>query len=309
MGSGLVVVPTARLHEENHPHSSTDGSPIMPATTGRLLGLAQLSVLSACPPELVQLAADAGFDYVGVRVRPVTNHEVPFDVQPGSPLLAETLSRMADTGVVVKDIEFLLLDGTDQRSAWMSMFEAGQALGADSLTVACGDPDLSRARDTLAQMAEDGRAYGITPALEAISYQTVDSLPRADEIAVEAGCDILIDTLHVARFGGTHDQLAAAAGRVPVIQFCDAPAQRPIGREGLVHESRAARLPPGQGDLDLLGMLSALESGLAGTPRAGTLLPVSVEVPNDDAVARLGDSGWVDHLMRSTRAVLEEVSA
>lgn len=276
----------------------------MPASDGRLIGLAQLSLLSASPPELVQYAADAGFDFVGVRVRPVTDQEASYDVQPGSALLAETLARMADTGVVVKDIEFLLLDGSDQREAWMRMFEAGQALEADSLTVACADPDLSRARDTLAQMAEDGRAYGITPALEAISYQVVNSIPLADEIAVRAGCDLLVDTLHVARFGGTPEELAAAAGRAPLVQFCDAPAVRPTDRQGLVHESRSARLAPGEGDLDLSGVLAAIEAGLAGTPRTGTLLPVSVEVPNDEAVERLGGRAWIQHLMWATRSLL-----
>mgnify|MGYP001110522479 CR=1 FL=1 len=268
----------------------------MPTATGRLLGVAQLSLLSAAPPRLVQLAADAGFDFVGVRVRPVTAAETAFDVQPGSPMLAETLSRMADTGVVVRDIEFLLLDGTDQRDAWLRMFEAGQALGAESLTVACGDPDLSRARDTLAQMAEDGRPYGISPGLEAISYQSVRSIPVADELAVHAGCDLVVDTLHAGRFGATAAELAAAAGRAPMVQLCDAPAERPASREALVTESRSARLAPGEGGLDLLGVVDALEAGLTTTPRAGTQLPVSLEVPNDEAVARLGDAGWLEHL-------------
>jgi sugar phosphate isomerase/epimerase len=276
----------------------------MPAANGRLIGLAQLSLLKATPPQLVQHAADAGFDFVGIRVRPATAAETPFDVQPGSPMLAETLARMGDTGVAVKDIEFLLLDGTDQREAWMRMFEAGQALGAESMTVACGDPELARARDTLAQMAEDGRAYGITPALEPISYQTVASLPVAHEFAVHAGCDLMVDTLHVGRFGGTAEELAAVASRAPMVQLCDAPSRRPADRDGLVFESRSARLAPGEGDFDLLGVLTGLESGLDHTPRAGMHLPLSLEVPNDEAVARLGAQGWVDHLRSSALALL-----
>lgn len=278
----------------------------MPTDTGRLLGVAQLSLLSAPPPQLVQLAADAGFDFVGVRVRPVTAAEVPFDVQPGTPMLAETLSRMADTGVVVRDIEFLLLDGTDQREAWLQMFEAGQALGAESLTVACGDPDLSRARDTLAQMAEDGRPYGISPALEAISYQSVRSIPVADELAVHAGCDLVVDTLHVGRFGATAAELSAAAGRAPMVQLCDAPDQRPATREALVAESRSERLAPGEGGLDLLGVVAALESGLAETPRAGSQLPVSLEVPHDEEVARRGGAGWLKHLRSCAVRLLDQ---
>ncbi len=281
----------------------------MPTATGRLLGTAHLSLLSATPPQLVQLAADAGFDFVGVRVRPVTPAEVPYDVQPGSPMLAETLARMADTGVVVRDIEFLLLDGTDQRDAWMRMLEAGQALGAESLTVACGDPDLSRARDTLARMAEDGRPYGISPGLEAISYQSVRSIPVADEMAVHAGCDIVVDTLHAGRFGGTAEELSAAAARAPLVQLCDAPAERPATREDLVTESRSARLAPGEGGLDLLGIVTALEAGLAGTPRAGSRLPVSLEVPNDEEVARRGGADWLAHLRVSAARLLGQVPA
>ena len=88
---------------------------------GRLLGLAQLSLLNTAPPQLVAIAAEAGFDFIGARVRAVTPTERPCDMQPGSPMLKETLARMADTGVTVRDIEFLLLDGTDQRASWLAM--------------------------------------------------------------------------------------------------------------------------------------------------------------------------------------------
>ena len=94
------------------------------------------------------IAAEAGFDFIGARVRPVTATERPYDLQPGSPMLKETLARMQDTGVTVQDIEFLLLDGSDQREAWLRMMAAGQALGASSLTVAGADPDSVPARRT-----------------------------------------------------------------------------------------------------------------------------------------------------------------
>lgn len=276
----------------------------MPAPDGCLIGLAHLSLINTEPPKLVDHAATAGFDFVGVRVRAVTPHETPYDLQPGSPLLAETLERMADTGMVVRDIEFLLIDGSDQREAWIRMFEAGQALGAQSLTVACADPDLSRAMDTLAVMTQDGRPYGITPALEAISYQAVNSVPLAADFARHAGCDVLLDTLHLGRFGARAQELTAAARLAPLLQFCDAPAQEPVDREGLVRESRSERLVPGEGGLALMEILAALAEGLRGTPRAGARLPVSVEVPNDATLARLGEQGWADHLYRSTLALM-----
>ncbi|GAA3677511.1 TIM barrel protein [Arthrobacter ginkgonis] len=275
----------------------------------RPLGLAQLSLLNTAPPELVGIAAEAGFDFIGTRVRPVTPTERPYDLQPGSPMLRETLARMRDTGVTVRDIEFLLLDGSDQREAWLRMMEAGQALGAGSLTVAAADPDSARLIDTLARMADDGRGFGITPTLEAISYQPVASIAQAADIARQTGCEIVVDTLHFNRFNGTADgedavaarqwdQLRAHADLVPLLQLCDGPARRPSSREELVIESRSEREVPGDGDFDLAAVVAALPEGL----------PLSAETPSDRRVAALGELAWARKLKSGMDAVLAAAS-
>lgn len=258
------------------------------------LGLAQLSLVGTAPPDLVLVAAGAGFDFIGARVRPVTPAERPYDLSPGSPLLLATLARLRDTGVVVRDIEFLLLDGTDQREAWLRMMEAGQALGATSLTVACADEDTARAADTLARMTEDGRAFGVVPTLEPISYQAVRSVPAAAELARRAGCRIVLDALHFHRGGGTSEQLREHAGVVEMLQLCDGPARRPATREDLVHESRAERGIPGEGELDLPALVAALPPDV----------PVSVETPSERHLAELGEQGWARRLHDAAQAVL-----
>lgn len=269
-------------------------------TPVRRLGLAQLSLVGTAPPDLVSIAAEAGFDFIGARVRPVTPTERPYNLQPGSPMLRETLVRMADTGITVEDIEFLLLDGTglqngaDQREAWLRMMEAGQALGASTLTVACADPDLDRFGDHLAQMTQDGKAYGIVPTLEPIAYQTVRSIPQAVELADRAGCKIVVDALHVNRFGGTWAQLEDAAGLVPMIQLCDGPSIPPPGREGLILESRSERGVPGEGQFDLPAMLASFPADT----------PVSVETPSGSRVAVMGELAWAKQLKAAANSVL-----
>lgn len=221
-------------------------------------------------------------------------------------MLDETVARMRDTGIMVKDIEFLLLDGSPQRDAWLQMCEAGQALGASSMTVAVGDTDRHRVIDTLGQMAQDARSYGITPALEPISYQAVNSIPDALDVSEATGVDILIDTLHVSRFGGTADELRQAAPLVPLVQICDATRQRPADREGLIEESRSTRLPAGEGGLNLSGIVDAVAEGRsAADPQAGAL-PVSVEIPHDVFRAEMGDDAWVGHLISTTLSQLGE---
>lgn len=265
----------------------------------RSIGLAQLSLLSTAPPDLVGIAARTGFDFVGVRVRPVTPTERPYDVQPGSPMLKETLARMQDTGVTVRDIEFLLLDGSDQRDDWLRMMEAGQALGASSITVAGGDPDSGRLLDMLRSMAEDGRDFGIIPTLEAISYQPVASIAQSADLAGRAGCNIVVDTLHFNRFvgagaGGQWEALRAHAALVPLLQLCDGPVARPASRDALISESRSQREVPGEGGFDLAGVVAALPAGL----------PVSAEAPSDRRIAELGELEWARRLKAGVDAVL-----
>ncbi|HEY4534393.1 MAG TPA: sugar phosphate isomerase/epimerase [Enteractinococcus sp.] len=270
----------------------------------RPLGLAHLSSLTTEPPKLVELAAEAGFDFVGIRVRPVTAQETPFNVQPGSPMLAETLARLDATGLRVKDTEFLLLDGTDQREAWLQMFEAAQALGAESMTVAVADTDRSRVIDTLGQMTADGKSYGITPALEPISYQAVNSYPGAREIAEQTGVTVLVDTLHAARFGATVEDLRAAALQVPMIQICDAAAQQPASNEALVEESRSGRFPAGEGAQDLAAMIAAVDAGRGAHE---DLLPVSVEVPNSVLQNSMSPQDWANRLYTTARTLLDNI--
>jgi sugar phosphate isomerase/epimerase len=276
----------------------------MTGNAQRLVGLAQLSLLNTAPPELVGVAAQAGFDFIGVRVHPVTRTERPYNLQPGSPMLRDTLSRMRDTGVTVRDIEFLLLDGSDQRDAWLRMMEAGHALGASTLTVAGADPDTARLVHTLARMTEDGRGFGIAPTLEAISYQPVASIAQAADIARQAGCRIVVDTLHFNRYNGPGagrqwEELRANTDLVPLLQLCDGPEARPGSREELVTESRSERGVPGEGEFGLAAAVAALPVSL----------PVSAEAPSDRRVAELGELGWARLLKSGVDAVLAQAGS
>lgn len=262
--------------------------------TNQLIGLAQLSLVGVAPPQLVRIAAEAGFDFIGARVRPVTPTERPYNVQPGTPMLAETLQAVKETGVGVKDIEFLLLDGSDQRPAWLEMMEAGQALSAESLTVASALEDEQLLIDVLGQMTEDGKNFGIMPTLEVISYQKVNSLALAVKIAQATGCKIVADTLHLSRVGTTDAELTASADLIPMLQLCDGPAQAPADREGLVHESRSERGLPGEGDFRLAEMVAALPADL----------PLSVEAPSDSRVAAHGELAWAKSLKEGADAVV-----
>jgi sugar phosphate isomerase/epimerase len=268
-------------------------------STSQQIGLAQLSLVGTAPPQLVRIAAAAGFDFIGARVRPVTATERAYDLQPGSAMLAETLRAVKETGVGIVDIEFLLLNGTDQRAAWRSMMEAGAALGASSLTVAAALSDQDKLAEILGQMVRDGDEFGIVPTLEVISYQSVNSLPLAAALARDTGCKLVGDTLHLSRVGTTDEQLREHAGLIPMLQLCDGPAFDPADREALVHESRSERGVPGDGDFRLAEMVAALPADL----------PLSVEAPSDSTLARLGEQGWANTLKAGADSVVAAANA
>ena len=61
------------------------------------------------------------------------------------------------------------------------------------------------------------------------------------------------------------------------MQLCDAPPQRPTDMQEIIRQARGDRLFPGEGGLDLRGLLGALPADL----------PLSLEVPVAQKMAPL----------------------
>src|SRR5262249_9661799 len=95
-------------HRGRHPCIAAPREPPTVSTLDRRLSLAHLTVLDTTPPELVSVAAEAGFRTIGIRLTATPSVGVPpYDMLHEGPLLRETLARLADTGVSVLDTEFL----------------------------------------------------------------------------------------------------------------------------------------------------------------------------------------------------------
>ncbi len=81
---------------------------------------------------------------------------------------------------------------------------------------------------------------------------------------------VLIDPIHFDRGGSSASEIAGVPRSLfNYAQLCDAPAERPTDLEALLHQARAERLMPGDGGLDLQGIVRALPSDL----------PLSLEIP------------------------------
>jgi sugar phosphate isomerase/epimerase len=81
---------------------------------------------------------------------------------------------------------------------------------------------------------------------------------------------ILIDPIHFDRGGSSASEISGVPRtRFCYMQLCDAPAERPTDIEELLHQAPAERPMPGDGGLDLTGILRALPADL----------PIGLEIP------------------------------
>jgi sugar phosphate isomerase/epimerase len=274
------------------------------------LGVAHLTALDLAPPDLVTTAAEAGFEFVGLRVATANDQELRWPLDVGSPMLLETVRRLQDSGLAVLDVESISLKPETRPSDYERALELGVRLGARFLNVLCDDPDLDRAADRFSELVERAKIYEIRPALEAMSYKHVSSLADAARIAQRSnGGGVLVDSLHLQRCGDTvEDVRSLDPGLLTHVQISDAPraaatvraAPAPLPRNQMCAdvpdqvESLTARSAPGTGELPLLALLDALPHDL----------PVSVEAPNVEQIRSLGDQRFLRRQHDAARTLL-----
>lgn len=268
----------------------------------RIISLAALTVLELSPPDMVEVAARAGYSHVGLRTEPATPEEHHFPLLRDPELRRQTLARLRDTGIKVLDIEILRLKPDTQVAAFEAHLAAGAEFGATELLVAGNDPDEQRLTERFAALCDLAAPYGIHPHMEFMPWTDCRSFAAAQRVVENAnranGC-VLIDAFHFDRSGSRLEQIASLSpSRMRYAQLCDVIGPRPDDMAEILRQARQERRFPGEGDCDLLGLLRALPAEL----------PLSLEIPTQ----RLLEQG-VSALQRAqmaidkTRSVLERL--
>jgi sugar phosphate isomerase/epimerase len=266
----------------------------------RDFSLSHLSVLPVGPPDLIDLAADAGFRAVGIRLCSPMAGGPEWPLSVGSAELRETLARMRHRGVSVFDIEVLVLaEDTDVRT-YVRAFESAAALGARRACVNVDDPDPSRTIDRFGQLCDLAAPFGLGLDIEFMIWRPVARFEDAVAIVQAAGRpngQILVDALHLDRSGGTVAAVAAVDGAlIGSVQLCDAPERRPEP-SGIIDEARGGRLAPGEGALPLAALLDALPKSV----------PLAVEVPLARAMPAATPLERARHVRVATERFLSQI--
>ena len=276
-------------------------APTEPASAGRHdYSLAHLTALSLTPPELVDAAAAAGYRYVGLRMTKVTH--------AGTALPAR-LRRAADAGhqdAPRRDRR----RGARHRAraghlgrqpARLRAIPGGGAeLGAKHVITQLPDADFARKTDRFAELCELARPLGLTMDLEFPSWTETPNLTEATRVLREAdqpNAGLLIDLLHFARSRSSIADLKALPPEwFHYAHVCDAPGDIPTSTADLIHTARFERLFPGEGELDMFGILSALPAGI----------PYALEIPRAMLVAQVGPK---EHARLAIAAAREHLDA
>lgn len=268
----------------------------------RIISLAALTVLELSPPDMVDVAARAGYSHVGLRTEPATPEEHHFPLLRDAELRRQTLTRLRDTGIKVLDIEILRLKPDTRVVDFAMHLEAGAEFGASELLVAGNDPDEQRLTERFAELCDLAAPFDIYPHLEFMPWTDTKDFASARRVVENAGREngcVLIDAFHFDRSDSRLEQIASLSpSRMRYAQLCDVIGPRPDDMAETLRQARQERRFPGEGDCDLIGLLRALPPGL----------PLSLEIPThrllEQGVSALKRAQLaIDH----TRRVLERL--
>ena len=262
--------------------------------------LAYLAVLGTPPRRMIQIAAETGYEFVSLRLAPVTEDEPRFPYTTDPALVADVVKASNEYGVPVLDVELIRTDPGTKVEDWRRFIEVAEELGARHIITQIPEPDTGKAVDLFQELCELARPSGMTVDLEFIPWTATNDLARAVEIVTTADSSngaVLVDTLHFARSESSVTQLAGlSVGLFNFIQLCDARDVWSVSDAEFVNIARCDREPPGKGNIDLGPIVEAMP-----------VVPYALEVPNDQRREELGVESYARTVLEAARSFLESV--
>ena len=266
------------------------------------LGVEMLTLLGMPPVDYLELAAELGCVSVstGLSGLPLAALGVTdfapypaWSLRDDPALRREVLAAIADTGVIIGLGEGFRADAAGDVAAYAGDLDLMAELGALRINAIGLDPDRARCHDQLAQLADMAAARGMAFTIEFCPGFTIDTLAKTVAAIGHIGRgQVLIDSLHFLRCGGTVAEVAALdPGLIGYAQLADGPLTPPDER--YMQDAMFARGVPGEGGLPLRELIAALPADI----------PISVEVPRLDDLRQLGPRDHAARVVAAARAL------
>jgi sugar phosphate isomerase/epimerase len=226
--------------------------------------------------ERVEAAAAGGYAGIGI-----TGRDIERIVAEGTPL-SELAAVLRDHDQRVLELEAIRGWSSDgaalaaSRESEHFFYRVSDTLGPAHHLQAIGsyDGDLDHAAESFAAVCDRAAEHGLVVALEFLpQFTNIPDLATAGAIVEGAGRDnggICLDIWHYTRTGGTPEQLQALGGeRILAVQLSDGPLV-PTDPDYL-RDTMAHRVPPGEGEMDVVGFLRMVRD-------LGVDQPIALEV-------------------------------
>ena len=224
------------------------------------IGIEAISVFGLPPVPFINLAADLGcanISILPVPILPNPHGYPPFDILGDPALRGEMKAALRDRGVAISLAEGFGVVPEVEAEDRRPDLDAVAELGAKQISLGCRDPDLARAYDQFALLAEMAAERGMTSTTEFAPTLAIKNLRMALDAVRHVGrrdYRLTIDAMHLIRSGSTVADLAAIDPDViGYFQICDVPLVSEFASYS--DEARAERRIPGDGELPLLELL------------------------------------------------------
>lgn len=263
--------------------------PSPPHAPSRLVAVAAGTLGELGAADMVATAASAGWRGVGLA----------FDSGNWSNRVAkEVKRRLDDTGVLALDMEAVFVSaGGDEGER---IVDAAADVGASNVLVVALGIETGAFVERFAELCDRAAAADVRCVVEFTPILSIPDLDTALAVVETVGrpnAGILVDNLHLARSGGSPEDLAGIdPALMPYVQLCDAPAEAP---DDLFGDALQGRCLPGDGGLPVTEYLQIVP---ASTPLSAEVLSASLRVSHPDPLDR------ARAVLTATRAALERAA-
>lgn len=249
-----------------------------------LYSLAHLTLINCTPAELVYVAARAGYDAVSPRFITM-NVPGEFAHQPlDKSQVRAVKTALATTGLKVLDIEIARITEDCDPRDFDAALELGSELGAEHMIMSAWTSrrdDRDFLIDVFAETCDLAAPHGLTVDLEFPSFSRLKTLDEVLDIVRAANRPnggILVDTLylHLSRVD-LGELLHVPTEWLHFLHISDCLPGIADTREGMIQLARDARLYPGEGWIDFIGIIERCPP-----------MNYSIELPNQSRIAELG---------------------
>ena len=266
--------------------------------------LAHLTVIGCTPPEMIHIAARAGYEFVSLRLIPLGLPE-ECGWRPGNgAMIRQIRAALNDTGVRFLDVELArILPGVDINS-YRPTLETAAELGARHVICSVWQTEETERGfiiERYGELCDLAYPLEMTVDLEFPTISGVTQLKSAAEIvraAERPNGGILLDTLYLHFSKVTLDELGTLPREwIHFMHICDTGETIPATREEMTHIIRDGRLYLGEGCINFAKLLQHL-------PR----VPLSIELPNARRVSELGYEGHARRCLETAKAHLKSLT-